>query len=150
MNVRVQMPENIYRYEHKVLGNFTARQLICGGIALAIIFPVFLTVFLKTGSPRLAVLLSTAASFPALACSVFKKDGQYLEQILRYRWRQKFKYPQKRKFVMHNLYEIIQQSQKEYETADEEQEQRREGKKNHSFFPLSLGKKKHRPGKHSV
>ena len=114
----VQIPKDIYNYEHKVAGNFTKRQLICGGIALLIIFPIFIPVFQSTKDPRLATMLSMAASFPVLACSVFKKDGQYLEQILKYRYRQRFRYPQHRKFVMHNLYEIIEQGQKEYESAD--------------------------------
>ncbi len=147
----VQIPKDIYNYEHKVWGNFTKRQLICGLIALLIIFPIFILVFLNTGSPRLAAMLSMAAALPVLFCAVFKRDGQYMEQILRYRCRQRFKYPQKRKFVMTNLYEIIEQNQKEYETADEERKgrklQKKEGRRK-AFF--ALGKKEHRSGKHSV
>lgn len=147
----VQIPEDIYSYEHRVWGNFTKRQLICGAIALLIIFPIFIPVFINTGNPRLAALLSMLAAMPILCCGIVKKDGQHMEQILRYRFLQRFKYPQKRKFVMSNLYEIIQQNQKEYEAKDEGHTVKElEKEKKYCKASSSLGKKKNRTGKHSV
>ncbi|HEX3016245.1 MAG TPA: PrgI family protein [Caproicibacter sp.] len=148
----VQIPEDIYSYEHRALGNFTKRQIICGIIAIAIIFPVFVFTFWKLNNPRLAALLSMLAGFPVIACSIFKKDGQYLEKILLYRYRQRFKYPQKRKFVMSNLYEVIEQNQKEYEAADEEQKanELQKGKKSPHKVVHSMGKKKDGSRKHSI
>ena len=147
----VQIPKNIYSYEHKVAGNLTKRQLICGSIALVIIFPIFITVFQKTGNSSLAGLLCLAASLPVLACSVAKRDGQYWDQILRYRFRQKFLYPQKRKYVMRNLYEIIEQDQKEYEKTDEEHEDGESQKeKSYSKALFALGKKKNSSRQHSI
>lgn len=146
----VQIPEDIYSYEHKVWGNFTKRQLICGAIALLIIFPIFISVFLNTANPRLAAILSMLAAMPVLACGIIKKDGQHMEQILRYRYLQRFKYPQKRKFIMSNLYEIIQQNQKEYETEDEGKDKGLEKKKGRNKASSSLAKKKNLSGKHPV
>lgn len=147
----VQVPKNIYSYEHKVAGNLTKRQLICGIIGLVIIFPIFIVSFQKTGNSSLAGFLSLAAALPVLACSVVKKDGQYWDQILRYRIRQRFLYPRRRKFVMHNLYEIIEQDQKESETANEEREDKKFQKnKGRCKAMLALGKKKNRTGQHSV
>lgn len=142
----VPIPEDIYCYEHKVWGNFTKRQLICCGIALAIIAPIFISVFWKTGSPRLATLLAVFAALPVLICGVWKKDGQYIDKVLWYRYRQRFKYPQKRKFVMSNLYETIVQSQKEYELAHEiiESKKQKERKKGHFKCPFALAQKGYR------
>lgn len=147
----VQIPKNIYSYEHKVVGNLTKRQAICGSIALVIIFPVFIAAFQNTGNSSLAGILSLATALPVLACSVVKRDGQYWDQILRYRFRQKFLYPQKRKFVMRNLYEIIEQDQKEYEKTDEEHEDGKSQKeKGCSKALFALGKKKNRSRQHPV
>ena len=54
-----------------------------------------------------------------------------------------------RKFVMHNLYEIIEQRQKEYESADDKQKNKAGKKKSVFLFP-PMGKKEHGPGQHPV
>lgn len=146
----VQIPEDIYCYEHKVWGNFTKRQLICGGIALVIIFPVFLGIFWSTGSPRIASLFSIISSLPVLLCGIWKKDGQYLDKIIWYRYRQRIKFPCKRKFVMSNLYEIIQLNQKEYESAHEKSEQIRQEKESRVKFPALMAQKGHDSKQHTV
>lgn len=142
----VKIPKDIYSYENKVVGNFTSRQLICLGIALLIIIPVFAGIFIKTNSVDLAAAVSFIIALPVLLCSVFKKDGQHLEKIIYYKILEKFKYRQKRKFVMSNLYEEIQRNQKEYEFANEklkhDEEQKKEQNNKKRF--ASLVKKRHR------
>lgn len=140
----VPIPEDIYCYEHKVWGNFTKRQLICGTAALIVIFPIFIPVFLKTGNPRLAALLAMFAAMPILLCGIWKRDGQYIDKIIWYKFRERFKFPLKRKFIMTNLYEIIQQNQKEYEQANEESKGKHTKKEKGCFkFFAAMGKKKH-------
>ncbi|QAT48778.1 PrgI family protein [Caproiciproducens sp. NJN-50] len=148
----VPIPDDIYSYEHKVAGNFTKRQLVCLGIALAVIVLIFVPVFWKTGNPRLSTLLSASAAVPVLYGAIHEKDGQHLEQILRYRYRQHHKFPQKRKFVMTNLYETIQQNQKEYDAAYEKLQEQdgQKAEKGHHWLHAALAQKKHRPGKRSV
>lgn len=148
----VQIPEDIFVYEHKAWGNFTVRQLLCVSIALAVTCAVFIPVFWKTNNPRLATFLASSAGLPILYCAIWKKDGQYLEKVLWYRYRQRFKFPQKRKYVMTNLYEAVQQNQKEYESAYEEcEKQKRQGKKKGRFeFLPTLAQKGHRSKQHSV
>jgi hypothetical protein len=148
----VPIPEDIYSYRHKVWGNFSKRQLVCGVIALIIIFPVFIPVFWYTGSPRLAALLSVVAILPVLFCGIVEKDGQPLEKVIWYKYRQRFKFPQKRKFAMSNLYEIVQQNQKEYEFANEEIESQKQqkGKKGRYKCPAALDQKRHRTKQHPV
>jgi hypothetical protein len=142
----VKIPKDIYSYENKVVGNFTSRQLICLGIALLIIIPVFAGIFIKTNSVDLAAAVSFIIALPVLLCSVFKKDGQHLENIIYYKFLSKFVYKQKRKFVMSNLYEKIETNQKEYELANEmlkNEEQQKKGQKHKKRF-ASVGKKGHR------
>ena len=148
----VPISEDIFVYEHKVWGNFTKRQLICGSIALVVICAVFIPVFWKTNSPRLATFLSMGAAVPILYSAIKKKDGQYLEKVLWYRYRQRFKFPQKRKYVMTNLYETIQQNQKEYDLANaEHEEQNSQEKKKGRFDRLTaLVKKGHISKQHPV
>jgi hypothetical protein len=137
----VPIPEDIYCYEHKVWGNFTKRQLICGTAALTVIFPIFIPVFLRTENPRLAALVSMFAALPILLCGIWKRDGQYIDKIIWYKFRQRFKFPQKRKFVMINLYEIIQ---KEYERAHEKATDKdTEKKKGYFKHIISMGQKRH-------
>lgn len=147
----VQIPKDIYSYEHKAVGNLTKRQAVCGGIGIVIAFSVFIPVFQKTGDSMPAAFLSMMAVLPVLACCIVKKDGQYWDQILRHRFRQKFRYPRKRKFIMHNLYEIMEQNNKEYEAANEKKNAAEPEKEEGRFKALfALGEKKDRPGQHSV
>lgn len=142
----VKIPKDIYSYENKVVGNFTSRQLICLGIALLIIIPVFAGIFIKTNSVDLAATVSFIIALPVLLCSVFKKDGQHLEKIIYYKFLSKFIYKQKREFVMSNLYEEIEKNQKEYELANEmlKNAEQQEKKEKHNKWFDSVGKKGHR------
>lgn len=141
----VKMQEDIYSYENKVAGNFSARQLVCIAIALVIIFPVFIAIFWSTNSPDLAATVAFISGLPVFFCSIFKKDGQHLEKILMYKLKAKLKYTQKRKFVMSNLLEEIQTNQKEYESANEklENEKQQKEKQDHKKRLTALAKKGH-------
>ena len=138
----VRIPEDIYSYEHKVLGNFTARQLVCMILALVIIAPVFIGLFITTGDPNISTIAATIVGLPILFCAVFKKDGQHLEKVIYIRFLEKFRYTRKRKFIMRNLYEIMQENQKEYK-AYAELEKQQKGKQGKFACILSLAKKRH-------
>jgi hypothetical protein len=115
----VRIPDDIYSYDNKVWGNFTLRQIVCMGIALIVVIPIFILLFWSTGSIDLAAVISFFVAVPILMCATFKRDGQHLEKIIRYKLQARFKYPQKRKYVMTNLYEEILKNQKEYEAYHE-------------------------------
>lgn len=142
----VKIPEDIFSYEHRVWGNFTKRQLICIGISLVIVLPTFIALFWSTNSVDLAATVAFIAALPVMMCAFWKKDGQYLEQVVWYKLRARFRYPQKRKYAMTNLYEVIVENQKEYDRFNEEinstnsSEIRKGGKKVSTF----LGKTGHR------
>jgi len=115
----VKIPDDIYRYENKVAANFTMRQIVCIGISLVIIVPVFVLIFWNTDSIDLAALVAFCSGLPILMCATFHLDGQHLEQIVWYKYQSRFKYPQKRKYVMTNLYEEVINNQKEYDKFNE-------------------------------
>jgi len=118
----VNIPEDIYSYESKSCGIFTTRQLICTLLSFLVIAPTFILLFLLTYSPDLSALVSILLGVPIIMCGIFKKDGQFLEKIIMYKWQWKFKYPQKRKFVMSNLYEDVERLQKECEQRNDNEE----------------------------
>ncbi len=115
----VKIPEDIYSYDNKVWGNFTLRQVVCMGIALVTVIPIFVLIFWGTGSMDLAAFVCFFAAAPILLCAKAKKDGQHLEKIIWYKIQARYKYPQKRKYVMTNLYEEVVKNQKEYEAYHE-------------------------------
>ncbi|WP_042435692.1 PrgI family protein [Faecalispora jeddahensis] len=138
--------DDIYEYENKVWGNFSSRMLICFLIAIAVAALVFAGLFLPTGSVDLASTVAGICCLPVMWFGIYKKDGQHLEQILKYKYLAKFKYTRKRKFVMTNLYEIIENNQKEWKTANEQLENAiaQEGQKTNHKKLFPLGKKGHR------
>lgn len=142
----VKIQEDIFQYEHRVLGNFTARQLVFCGITLATVAPVFIGLFWTTGDPNISVIAAALVGLPILCCAIFKKDGVYLEKIIYIRFLEKFRYRQQRKFVMTNLYEVLQENQKEYETyaVELKKQAAKEGKQSHRPRFLSLVQKRQR------
>lgn len=144
----VRIPEDVYSYENKVWGNFTARILKYFGAALVVAFLVFAGVFWSTKSVDLAGVVCAVICLPIMYCGIHKQDGQYLEQILKYKYEERFKYTPKRKFVMTNLYETIQNNQKEWVSANDQLEKKirmeaQSKKKNHKKV-LPVGKTRQR------
>lgn len=140
----VKIQEDVFSYESKVFGNFTKRQIVCILISLVIIIPAFVILFWTTGSIDLAAIVSTVLCSPVLMCAVYKRDGQHLEQVMKHKYRAKFVYPQKRKYVMTNLYKDIEMNQKEYENFNEtisESEQHKDERSKKIFN--ALGKKRY-------
>ena len=142
----VKIPDDIFNYQHKVWGNFTKRQLICGIIALVLIAVSFVWLLWKTNDPNLTTVVACLIGVPIFFEAKNDKDGQHFEKILYIRFFEKFRYKQKRKFIMSNLYEVLQAYQKECELyADykkQEHEQQKE-KQSHPANFFSLAKKRY-------
>jgi hypothetical protein len=141
----IKIQEDIYNYEHRVWGNFTARQLVFGGIAFVAIALTFIGLFWKIGDLNLSFFAAVMVGVPIFFCAIKKKDGQYMEKILYIRFFERFRFKQKRKFVMSNLYEILQNNQKEYEAYVDELKQQKDQEAQQGHCPrfLSLAKKRH-------
>lgn len=144
----VKIPEDVYQYENKVWGNFTARLLVFFLIALGLTAMTFGLLFWATNSIDLSATVAIIVCLPIMSCGIFKKDGQPLEKIIKYRYLAKFRYKQKRKYVMTNLYEVIQNNQKEWNNANNQIKEKialeAQGKEKNHKENVKLGKERQR------
>lgn len=92
--------------KEKFIAGFTKRQVICFGIGLAIGVPVF---FLAKGAVGLSggVFAMGCCAAPAILCGLYRKNGVYLEQQVKY-MAEYFKRPRKRYYRTVNIYECIE------------------------------------------
>lgn len=118
----VRIPEDIHSYESKSFGNFTIRQIVCLVLGFLVIAPTWWAVFALTGSVDLSGIPAFFVGIPICFCGFIKKHGVYLEKILIYRYKAKFKHTQKRPYHMSNLYEDVQK--KYIEVTEYENEQK--------------------------
>lgn len=129
--MRVIVHDDIQSYEHKVIGNFTKRQLICIILALCIIAPTFIALFLSTGSIDLSSIAALLLGTPVIACGIFKPSGVPLEKIILYKIKNR-KNPKQRQYRMITRYEQIQKTIKEvdeYEAAKKAAQEKRNRRK---------------------
>ena len=151
----VKIPEDIKAYENKAMGNFTMRQIICLGIVIVIVAPIFWVLFHFTNSIDISAIVACILGVPVMLCGFVKRDGIYLEKIIIEKYKEKKKYKVNRPFVMHNMYEDIQTAyreelQREQEEKDreerllQEQEDQKNKYKKRRHKNTSVGKKKHR------
>lgn len=142
----VSIPDDIYGYETKTFGNFTIRQVVCFALAGIVIAPTMFFLMWLTKSVDLSALVSIMAGMPVLMCGFVKKDGQYLEKIVVYKIRWRFRYPAKRPFRMRNLYADIEQEVRDLESLEQEESKEEKTEKN----SRAVGKKKNRTRQHSL
>ena len=143
----IPIPDDIYGYESKTFGNFTARQVVCFLLGLAVIAPMLFVMLRATGSVDLSALVAILLGMPVLMCGFIKQDGQYLERVILFKLRWKFKYPQHRPFRMHNLYLDIESEGNRLEKLELEQTEKEKETQTHR---RAVGKTKNRPGQHTL
>jgi len=108
----VPVPKDLSRVKTKVALNLTKRQLVCFGTAGAFGVPAYLLTRGTLGSEG-AVLLMIGLMLPLFFLTMFEKDGQPAEKILRNMLRTRF-WPGKRPYVTENLYEILEKEGKAF------------------------------------
>lgn len=108
----VQIPDDVCDYEPKLIGHFTTRQLICIIIAFAAVAGIFIPLFLTTHDENISALPACLAGVPIITFGFIKRDGLYMEQILRIKL-QELREPTSRPYRMHNWYEDLSRSAKE-------------------------------------
>ena len=103
----VPVPKDLNTVKTKVAFNLTKRQLICFSLAAAVGVPVY---FLTRGilGTTGAVFLLLAAALPFLFFSIYVKNGQPLEKILKNYITTKYRKPQVRPYVTNNIYSAIE------------------------------------------
>ena len=111
----VSIPEDIYGYESKSIGNFTVRQAVCFLVALVIIAPTLFLLYWLTGSIDISATTAFLLGAPVLLCCFIKQDGQTLEKVIWYKVLWKFRYPHKRPYQMENLYQRIEKEAEKLE-----------------------------------
>ena len=107
----VTVPKDVTKVKTKVLFNLTKRQLICFGSGLLIGVPLF---FLTRGplGNTTATMLMILAMVPAFLLTMYEKNGQHLEVILRNMIRSVFLRPKKRLYRTNNFYAVIDRQNK--------------------------------------
>ena len=101
--IKLEVPKDIRRYETKLIGPFTTRQLICFVAAVAIAFGVY--TLLNGLVPRdVAFILIIIICIPLILCGWFKPYGMHFEQFAKVAFTTTFVSPAVRKYVIENKY----------------------------------------------
>ncbi len=78
--IEIPMTDDIRKYQPKVLGPFTLRQLVCSLLALLFALPFWILTSDMTIDNR--ILIVAFAALPVLSCGWIKMDGLPLEKLL--------------------------------------------------------------------
>jgi hypothetical protein len=133
--MQIDLHEDVHSYENKFLGNFTKRQVLCIILALCVIAPTFIVLFLLVGSIDLASIVSLLLGVPIIACGIFKINGVPLEKMIWYKLVTR-KCPKQRVYKGSNCYVRIAELTKELERREqtireqEEKNAKKEARKN--------------------
>jgi len=102
----VPVPKDLAKVKTKVALNLTKRQLICFTIAAAVGLPTYFLTREPLGNTA-AVLLMIGFMFPFFFFSMYEKDEQPAEKILRNIIRAKW-FPARRPYKTENLYAYLE------------------------------------------
>ena len=101
--IELEVPKDIRKYEAKLFGPFTTRQLICFVIACGIAFLSYN--FLKELMPQdILVVLIIVIDLPVLLCGWFKPYGMPFEKFAKVAFTTTFVSPAIRKYVTENAF----------------------------------------------
>ena len=113
----VPIPEDIYAYESKSVGNLTKRQAISFGLGGAAVLGIFIPLMIYTQSSTIAAIAAFFIAMPVFLCGIIRKDGQPFEKVIRYRMEWK-KRSGPRPYRAGNFYEDIQVLEQEENSND--------------------------------
>lgn len=101
----VQIPKDLNEIKQKFMFGLTKRQVVCFGIGFAIGIPMF---FITKGSLGLSggIVVMGICAAPAIVCGVYKKNGVYFEQHIKFMFRY-FKRPRLRIFRPVSMFDCI-------------------------------------------
>lgn len=101
--IELEVPKDIRRYEAKLFGPFTTRQLICFVIACAVAFVALK--FLGELMPQdYAFFFIIIIDLPVLLCGWFKPYGMPFEKFAKVAFTTTFISPPARKYVIENAF----------------------------------------------
>lgn len=101
--IELEVPKDIRKYEAKLFGPFTTRQLICFVIACVVAFFVYQIVGALI--PRdVIIFLIIIVDLPVLLCGWFKPYGMAFEKFAKTAFTTSFVSPSVRKYVTENSF----------------------------------------------
>lgn len=102
--IELEVPKDIRKYEAKLFGPFTTRQLICFVIAVAVAFIVykFVGAFIPQDILFFVIII---IDLPVLLCGWLKPYGMPFEKFAKTAFTTTFVSPAVRKYVTENIYE---------------------------------------------
>ncbi|MFV0399613.1 MAG: PrgI family protein [Oscillospiraceae bacterium] len=104
----VPVPKDLSKVKTKVAFNLTKRQLICFSVAAAIGVPTYLLTKGTIGNTA-AVFLMIGLMLPFFFFSMYERDSQPAEKLLRNIIRAKWLFPPTRPYKTDNLYRYLEQ-----------------------------------------
>ncbi|WP_433946995.1 PrgI family protein [Paenibacillus sp. SN-8-1] len=109
--IEVRIPKEIRTYKEKLFFGLTLRQLICTGIAILINVPLYWfgrNIIGSDGASWVVIFIA----LPLFLIGYFNYNGLTFEQFLKSVIQQEFIYPQKRKYITVNLFEVLSKEEK--------------------------------------
>lgn len=102
----VPIPKDLNDIKEKFIFGFTKRQVICFGLGLVLGAPIY---FLARDSLGMsgAIFAMGAVAAPAILCGVYKKNGVFLENQIKY-MRDYYTRPKKRYYKSTNIFMCIE------------------------------------------
>ena len=101
--IELEVPKDIRKYEAKLFGPFTTRQLICFVIACAIAYLAY-QVLISMMPQDFAFFLIIVIDLPVLLCGWFKPYGMPFEKFAKVAFTTTFISPAARKYVSENIF----------------------------------------------
>jgi len=117
--IDIRIPKEIRKYKEKLFFGLTARQFVCTVIAGVINIPLYFYSRQYLGDD-LASWLVIAIAIPIMLAGYFSYNEMPFEEFLITVIKFEFIYPQKRKYVTENLYELLDKEEKTSGVKEEE------------------------------
>lgn len=104
--IEIRIPKEIRTYKEKLFFGLTLRQLICTLIAVVVNVPLYWFGRDIIGSDAASWVVIFVA-MPLFLIGYFNYNGMTFEQFIKSVIQQEFVYPQKRKYITLNMFELL-------------------------------------------
>ena len=105
--IEIEIPKDITKYEAKLVGAFTGRQVACLIIAAAVGVPLFLIMLHYNVNRSVAIFGVMIVMLPAVVMGWVKPYGMNFEHFVKTAFISNVLSPKRRKYVTKNSYEYI-------------------------------------------
>lgn len=128
MAIEREIPKDISKYEAKLIGPFTTRQVVCGvpGIGLALGSYFLLRPYI---SEDMCFFIALLVSLPLLLCAVAKPYGIPFEKYISIIFVSQVLAPKYRKYVTENTYKELEEIK-----TNNKKKKKKEKKKNKNIY----------------